>query len=42
MNKLIVPALVAAAAVATPARSQAQQPQGPRFQPKAYFEMPLE
>jgi quercetin dioxygenase-like cupin family protein len=42
MNKLIVPAIVAAAAVATPAWSQAQQPQGPRFQPKAYFEMPLE
>jgi quercetin dioxygenase-like cupin family protein len=42
MNKLVVPALVAAAAVATPAWPQAQQPQGPRFQPKAYFEMPLE
>jgi hypothetical protein len=42
MNKLIVPAIIAAAAVATPAWSQAQQPQGPRFQPKAYFEMPLE
>jgi quercetin dioxygenase-like cupin family protein len=40
MNKLIVPAVVAAAAVATPAWSQT--PQGPRFQPKAYFEMPLE
>ena len=42
MNKLIIPAIVVAAAVATPAWSQAQQPQGPRFQPKAYFEMPLE
>jgi quercetin dioxygenase-like cupin family protein len=42
MNKLIVPAIIAAAAVATPAWSQAQQPQEPRFQPKAYFEMPLE
>src|SRR5262249_51451964 len=42
MNKLIVPGIIAAAAVATPAWSQAQEPQGPRFQPKAYFEMPLE
>src|SRR5262245_43168219 len=42
MNKLIVPAIVAAATVATPAWSQTPQPPGPRFQPKAYFEMPLE
>src|SRR5258706_4317011 len=42
MNKLIVPAIIVAAAAATPAWSQAPQPQGPRFQPKAYFEMPLE
>ena len=42
MNKLIVPAIIAAAAVATPAWSQTPQPQEPRFQPKAYFEMPLE
>jgi quercetin dioxygenase-like cupin family protein len=42
MNKLIVPAIIAAAAVATPAWSQTPQPPGPRFQPKAYFEMPLE
>jgi quercetin dioxygenase-like cupin family protein len=42
MNKLIVPAIIVAAAIATPAWSQAPQPQEPRFQPKAYFEMPLE
>src|SRR5260370_2641502 len=42
MNKLVVPAIIVAAAVATPAWSQTPQPQGPRFQPKAYFEMPLE
>ncbi len=42
MNKLIVPAIIMAAAVATPAWSQTPQPQEPRFQPKAYFEMPLE
>ncbi len=42
MNKLIVPAIIVAAAVATPAWSQAPQPQEPRFQPKPYFEMPLE
>ena len=42
MNKLIVPAIIVAAAVATPAWSQTPQPQEPRFQPKAYFEMPLE
>jgi len=42
MNKLIVPAVIMAAAVATPAWSQTPQPQEPRFQPKAYFEMPLE
>src|SRR6266446_638218 len=42
MNKLIVPAIIAAAAVATPAWSQTPQPQGSGFQPKAYFEMPLE
>src|SRR5215831_2665913 len=42
MNKLIVPAIIVAAGTATPAWSQAPAPQGPRFQPKAYFEMPLE
>ena len=43
MNKLIVPAIIVAAALATPAWSQTPQPQdGPRFQPKPYFEMPLE
>jgi len=42
MNKLIVPAIIVAAAVATPAWSQTPVPQEPRFQPKAYFEMPLE
>ena len=43
MSKLIVPAvMVAAAMVAAPAWSQAPAPQAPRFQPKPYFEMPLE
>ena len=42
MNKLIVPAVIVAACMATPAWSQAPAPQGPRFQPKPYFEMPLE
>jgi len=42
MNKLIVPVVIVAGAVATPAWSQTPQPQEPRFQPKAYFEMPLE
>jgi len=42
MNKLIVPAIIAAVAMATPAWSQTPAPQGPRFQPKPYFEMPLE
>jgi quercetin dioxygenase-like cupin family protein len=42
MNKLIVPAVVLAACMATAAWSQTPAPQGPRFQPKPYFEMPLE
>ena len=42
MNKSIVPAIIAAACMTTPAWSQAPEPQGPRFQPKAYFEMPIE
>ena len=42
MNKLIVPPVIVAATVAMPAWSQTPQPQGPRFQPKPYFEMPLE
>jgi quercetin dioxygenase-like cupin family protein len=42
MNKLMVPVIIVAAAAATPAWSQAAQPQGLRFEPKAYFEMPLE
>src|SRR5258708_18391133 len=42
MTNLIAPAVIAAAAAATRAGSQTPQPQGPRFQPKAYFEMPLE
>jgi quercetin dioxygenase-like cupin family protein len=42
MNKSIVLTIVVAAAVATPAWSQTPQPQAPRFQPKPYFEMPLE
>src|SRR5690348_17453671 len=42
MNKPVILAIIVAAALATPAWSQAQQPQGPRFQPKPYFEMPLE
>jgi len=42
MNKLIIPAVIAAAGLVMPAWSQTPEPQGPRFQPKAYFEMPLE
>jgi quercetin dioxygenase-like cupin family protein len=43
MNKLIAPAVVATVGLLTTAAwSQAPAPQGPRFQPKAYFEMPLE
>ena len=42
MNKLIVPAIIVAAGMVTPAWSQTPAPQGPRFQPKPYFEMPLE
>ena len=41
MNKLIAPAIIVAASIATPA-AWAQTPEPPRFQPKAYFEMPLE
>jgi quercetin dioxygenase-like cupin family protein len=40
-NKLIAPAIIMAASIATPA-AWAQTPEPPRFQPKAYFEMPLE
>jgi quercetin dioxygenase-like cupin family protein len=43
MTKLIVPAIIAFAIIATPsAWAQTPAPQAPRFQPKAYFEMPLE
>jgi len=42
MNKLIVAAIALVASMATPAWSQTPAPQGPRFQPKPYFEMPLE
>jgi len=42
MNKLLVPVIVAAVGVAAPAWSQTPAPQAPRFQPKPYFEMPLE
>ena len=42
-NKFIVPGIVVAAGLAVaPAWSQAPAPEAPRFQPKAYFEMPLE
>jgi len=42
MNKLIVPAIIAATGmVAASAWAQAPQ-QGPRFQPTPYFQMPLE
>ena len=42
MNKLMVPAVIVAAGLAAGAAwSQAPQ-QGPRFQPTAYFQMPLE
>jgi quercetin dioxygenase-like cupin family protein len=42
MNKSIVPAIIMTACMAMPAWSQTPAPQGPRFQPKPYFEMPLE
>jgi len=43
MNKLILPAIIAATGMAAAAAwSQAPAPQTPRFQPKAYFEMPLD
>ena len=42
MNKLIASAIVVAAGMVTPAWSQTPAPEPPRFQPKAYFEMPLE
>ena len=42
MNKLIVAAIALVASMATPAWSQTPAPQGPQFQPKPYFEMPLE
>jgi quercetin dioxygenase-like cupin family protein len=42
MNKSIVPAVIVAIGMTAPAWSQAPAPQGPRFQPKPYFEMPLE
>jgi quercetin dioxygenase-like cupin family protein len=42
MNKLIVPVAIAVAGMTAPASSQTPAPQGPRFQPKPYFEMPLE
>ena len=41
MNKLLVPLIVVAAGMSAPA-AWAQTPEPPRFQPKAYFEMPLE
>src|ERR1700678_280517 len=41
MNKLMLAALVVAAGMAAPV-AWAQTPQTPRFQPKPYFEMPLE
>ena len=43
MNKLMLAAVVVAAGVAAPAAwAQTPAPQAPRFQPKPYFEMPLE
>jgi quercetin dioxygenase-like cupin family protein len=42
MNKLIIPAIIVATGlVAASAWSQAPQ-QGPRFEPKPYFQMPLD
>ena len=41
MNKLTVPAIIVATGMAAVAWAQAPQ-QGPRFEPKAYFQMPLE
>ena len=45
MNKLIAPALIVAGGMATAAawsQTPAPPPEQPRFQPKAYFEMPLD
>jgi len=42
MKKTIITAVVAITGIATPAWTQEPAPQGPRFQPKPYFEMPLE
>jgi quercetin dioxygenase-like cupin family protein len=42
MIKLIIPAVIATSMTATAAWAQTPAPQGPRFQPKPYFEMPLE
>ena len=41
MNKLTVPAVIVATGMVAVAWAQAPQ-QGPRFEPKAYFQMPLE
>ena len=41
MNKLFVPLIVVAAGMSAPT-AWAQTPEPPRFQPKPYFEMPLE
>ena len=42
MNKWMVSAIIAVAGMAMPAWSQEPASQQPRFQPKPYFEMPLE
>jgi len=42
MNKWTVSAIIAVAGMAMPAWSQESASQQPRFQPKPYFEMPLE
>jgi quercetin dioxygenase-like cupin family protein len=43
MNKLMIPAIVTATGMLVAAAAWSQTPQqGPRFEPKPYFQMPLE
>jgi quercetin dioxygenase-like cupin family protein len=42
MNKLMIPAVIAATAWTTGIASSQEPPRGPTFQPSPYFQMPLE
>ena len=42
MNKLMVPAVIAATAWTVGIASSQEPPRGPTFQPSPYFQMPLE